>query len=134
MDVVWWNKDGKLKKVSHCLRIEERLDWSVSSNEIEVSLNAIVRFICTRTQEGGWIVSTDFCDCFRTLVRTVWNGCLEWYGNNDTCKISKGDTIFLREKLPLAQLRSKKPQPTSVGFHQHFHWTGLTRYDCNTRN
>ena len=34
---------------------------------------------------------------------------------------SKVDTVFLREKLPLTQSRSKKPWPTTVGFHQHFH-------------
>ena len=41
------------------------------------------------------------------------------------------DTVFLREKLSLAQSRSKKPRPTTVGFHQHFHSTGRTRYKSN---
>ena len=30
-------------------------------------------------------------------------------------------TGVLLEKLPLAQLRSKKLRPTTVGFYQHFH-------------
>jgi len=88
-------------------------------------ISSMLDLIAQGHKRRGELCLQIFFDCFRILVRPVWTGCSEWYGDNDNCGISKEDTIFLRGKLPLAQVRSKKPRPTSCRISPTLSLNGL---------
>jgi len=81
------------------------------------TLIPLVRFNRTRTQEGSELCLSTFFDYFRTLVETVWAVCLEWSRNKANYGNKKGDTIFLRSKSHLVQLRCENHDQSLQDFN-----------------